>query len=167
MLSAGAKSLDAKGFGVGLYLDDRAEAVADDDHHLYWREWLRLSNLMAFKRYGLTIGSVDMVSVAIEVALPPEETSAAVSPEWQDLLDMATDDERPLLIELGAIVGLPVPELGFELPDGSVISIAWPDQKVGVLLDGEDPEVLLGAGWTAVAPDAAEVANSLSVMEGK
>ena len=61
----------------------------------------------------------------------------------------------------------PGPELGFELPDGSVISIAWPDQKVGVLLDGEDPEGLLDAGWTAVAPDAAEVANSLSVMEGK
>ena len=80
---------------------------------------------------------------------------------------MATDDERPLLIELAAIDGLPVPELGFELPDGSVISIAWPDQKVGVLLDGEDPQGLIDAGWTAVAPDAAEVANSLSVMEGK
>lgn len=167
VLSAGAKSLDAKGFVVGLYLDDRAEAVADDDHHLYWREWLRLSNLMAFKRYGLTIGSVDMVSVPIDVVLPPEESSAAVSPEWQELLDMATDDERPLLIELAAIDGLPVPELGFELPDGSVISIAWPDQNMGILLDGEDLQGLIDAGWTAVGPDAADVANSLSVMEGK
>jgi hypothetical protein len=167
VLSAGAKSLDAKGFVVGLYLDDRAEAVADDDHHLYWREWLRLSNLMAFKRYGLTIGSVDMVSVPIDVVLPPEESSAAVSPEWQELLEMATDDERPLLIELAAIDGLPVPELGFELPDGSVVSIAWEELKVGVLLDGEDPQALIDAGWTAVGPDAADVANSLSVMEGK
>ncbi|MET4004290.1 ATP-dependent helicase YprA (DUF1998 family)/ribosomal protein S27AE [Arthrobacter sp. UYCu511] len=161
VMSAGARSMDAKGFVVSLLLDDRPSAVSLGGHEKAWREWLRLSNLMAFKRTGLTIGTVDLMAASDspvgEFTLThPEETFSA---EWQELLDMATEDELPLLTALAGIGGLPVPELGLELPDGNMVSIGWEDRKIGVLLEDEDPSAHVAAGWIIALPDASHIAE--------
>lgn len=80
---------------------------------------------------------------------------------------MATDEELPLLQELARLDNLPIPDLGLELSDGSVVSIGWEDLKVGVLLDDEDPAPFIAAGWTIIAPDADTVARIFMETEQK
>lgn len=169
VLSAGARSMDAKGFVVSLLLDDRPAAVGSGSHEKSWREWLRLSNLMAFKRSGLTIGTVDLIAATpdLEIVFSGTHAEEPVNPAWQELLDMATDEELPLLQELARLDNLPIPDLGLELSDGSVVSIGWEDLKVGVLLDDEDPAPFIAAGWTIIAPDADTVARIFMESEQK
>lgn len=150
---------------VGLCLDDRTDALNSTSHEASWREWLRLSNLLAFKPIGLTIGSVASgvstgTSVAAEAAR--QEMADGVSPAWSQLLEQASEFEKTLLLQL-ADSGLEVlPELGHEV-DGVPISIAWPDYRVGVVFDGDGHAELEAAGWTTVGIDVDEIRELLKM----
>lgn len=161
VLSAGARSMEAKDFIVSLLIDDRPQAVGSGNHEKSWREWLRLSNLMAFKRTGLTIGTPDLIVSPPDIGevLSDSHGEEFVNAAWQGLLEMATDDELPLLQEMALQGNIAVPELGLELSDRSVVPIGWADRKIGVLLDDEDHAPFIAAGWTIAAPDADAIAR--------
>lgn len=148
---------------VGLCLDDRQDALASSSHEISWRLWLQLSNLLAFKPIGLTIGSVASGvsaggSVAAEVAR--QEMADEVGPAWKPLLDQATEFEKTLLLQL-ATAGLHIlPELGYEV-DGVPVSIAWPDHHLAVVFDDDEREGLEASGWTTVGIDVDEIRELL------
>lgn len=153
-------------FSVGLSLDDRAETVEREGFDESWREWLRLSNLMAFKTVGLSISTLgmDVGDSSIE-----EESTRKGHIElpvgWEGLLEDALEDERIILVAL-ANAGIELaPELGLETASGYVFSLAWPDQKVGVLLE-EDTEARASLeleGWNVVGPKVEAILNALGL----
>jgi ATP-dependent helicase YprA (DUF1998 family) len=149
---------------VGLCIDDRAAALAAGGHEESWRQWLSLSNLMAFKTIGLTIGSV-CSGVEIAGTITEEATkggqSGHLSSGWQALMTDATGPERGLLLELANSDLLLIPELGFEV-EGYPVGISWPGHKVGVLVDDEGRAILEAAGWTIVEPDADAILNTVN-----
>ncbi|CAH0165550.1 ATP-dependent RNA helicase SrmB [Arthrobacter sp. Bi26] len=149
---------------VGLCLDDRAEAVGSPAHEASWREWLRLSNLLAFKPIGLTIGSV-MSTVSAGGSVEEEaarlEMSDGLSPAWNELLEQATEFEKTLLLAIANADISALPELGFEV-DGLPVSIAWPEYRIAVVLDGDGGRSeLQAAGWATVGTDVDNIRELL------
>lgn len=150
---------------VGLCLDDRHEAVGSPSHEASWREWLRLSNLLAFKPIGLTIGSV-MSAVSAGGSVEEEaarlEMSDGLSPAWNELLAQATEFEKTLLLAIANADIRVLPELGFEV-DGLPVSIAWPEYRIAVMLDGDDGQAeLQAAGWATVGTDVDDIRELLT-----
>jgi len=95
-----------------------------------------------------------------------EETAPAeLSPQWERILDYLTPDEPGLAQFVRELAGelakrdKPAPreeQVGFELPDGMwQAEIAWPEDKVAIVLDGDDEETrrrnaaYAEAGWDA------------------
>jgi ATP-dependent helicase YprA (DUF1998 family) len=159
--AAGATSSVMASTAVVLLLDSRDEAVAQTGYHEVWREWLRLSNLLAFKHVAPVIGAVTLAQPAIPVVVEPGAFGKHLSPEWQELLDLATAAERGVLEALAEVDGLPLPELGYELSDGTPLDIAWPDLRVAVVLAGED--LGLPDGWVSVGSDIKQIAHVLKM----
>jgi len=151
-------------FSVGLCLDDREQTVAGEEFATSWREWLRLSNLMAFKTVGLSINTVEQIisagSIGQETALKGHIELPA---GWEGLLADALEEERLLLVGL-ADAGLIVPpELGLESTSGYVLSLGWTEQKVGVLIeqDSETQSALESEGWKIFGPDVTAIMSAL------
>lgn len=146
---------------VVLVLDGRDEAVAQPGYKKVWREWLRLSNLLGFRRTAPAIGAVTLAMPSVPVIVEPGALGKHLRPEWQDILDLATNAERELLEVLAEVDELPLPELGYELDDGTPLDIAWPEHKLAVVFDpaGEYE------GWTLVAGDAAQVLKAFKLKE--
>ncbi|GAA0187842.1 DEAD/DEAH box helicase [Glutamicibacter creatinolyticus] len=153
-------------FAVGLSLDDRDLAVADAGFGESWREWLRLSNLMAFKTVGLSITTVcqDIVGGSSLEQQTVRKGHVALPVGWESLLAEALEDERVLLVELAqAGIGTP-PELGLESASGYVLSLGWSEHRIGVLLE-EDSEAQIAweaEGWQILGPDAAAITAALN-----
>lgn len=161
--AAGATASATASTAVVLLLDSRDQAVAQVGYHDVWREWLRLSNLLAFKHVAPVVGAVTLAQPEIPTVVQPGGVGRHLSPEWQELLDLATSAEKDVLLALSEMDGLPVPELGYELPDGTPIDIAWPAQRVAVVLDGTSPD--LPAGWASVGSDIEEIGHALRTKE--
>ena len=53
-------------------------------------------------------------------------------------LDMVEEQHRPLVRRMLQF-GAPPPEYGWEMDDGTVLEVAWPNAKVGVLTEGQVP----------------------------
>lgn len=130
--SSGSLALAAAGspkslstIAVGLCLDDRAETVGSLSHEESWREWLRLSNLLAFKPIGLTIGSV-MSTVGSGISVEEEAelrgVSESIGADWNALIGDATEEERAILVALAKSGSVPLPVLGYETDGDS----SWP-----------------------------------------
>jgi len=151
-------------FAVGLSLDDRDEAVADADFGSSWREWLRLSNLMAFKTVGLSISTVRQEIAEGSLEQQTVRKGHVLLPAgWEGLLAEALEDERVLLADLvKAGISIP-PALGLESESGYVLSLGWAEQRIGVLLD-DDPEAQSAwenDGWQVLGPQAEAIAAAL------
>ncbi len=152
-------------FAVGLCLDDRDEAVGQEDFATSWREWLRLSNLLAFKTIGLSITTVSQeVSERLIGDQQVRKGHAALPAGWEGLLELAMEDERLLLVGL-ADSGVQVPPiLGVESQEGFVASLGWPNSKVAVLIE-EDAAARASfenEGWTVLLPEASAIKRALS-----
>jgi DEAD/DEAH box helicase domain-containing protein len=112
-----------------------------------WNGALRLMNLLQFLPY-FYVGCAESVEPA-----PAIRTLGSLEPDaWADIADIVLSDIAPLVQELRQS-GVPTPEALYEAAgsDGAVygtFEIAWPDRKVGVVID----EALASSfpGWTVV-----------------
>lgn len=143
-----------------LALDDRDDHLEIHDGRA-WKEWLRLSNW-----FGLRDGHLVTTRTLLtaDSAAPEQSTdTTALSPEWQQLYDTAMPGaERGFVAELAA-AGTPLPQLGVETDNGDVIDIAWPQRRVGVLLDRDSAaaQSLTEVGWTICPPDTTRIIEEL------
>ena len=133
---------------MALCLDDREQSLGSAGHESSWREWLRLSNLMAFKPRGLTIGSVlsDVSAGDASAEAAQVEAAQAVALDWLELLADAMEDEKEDLLRLAGTGLRELPKLGFEV-DGYPADFAWPDRQVAVVYDADAASTFQAAGW--------------------
>lgn len=152
-------------FAVGLCLDDRDEAVHQEDFPTSWREWLRLSNLMAFKTIGLSITTVSQEVAVRSIGDQQVRKGHATLPAgWEGLLEQAMEDERILLVGL-ADAGVQVPPvLGLESHEGFVASMGWPSSKVAVFVEenAAAQSSFENEGWKVLCPEASAIKRALS-----
>lgn len=140
-----------------VLLDDRPGRLTEA-HRPAWEEWLRIGNVLGLRTQPgqiLAVSEVLTGAVASPEA-PATRAPAGLPPQWLALVDLASDEERGLLVDLAAGGSVPVPELGHETDAGVPLDVAWPDARVAVDLN-VDPDTrreLLDAGWTLVPADA-------------
>jgi DEAD/DEAH box helicase domain-containing protein len=153
---------------------DPEAAGSEKQQQAAWREWLRQGNLVQFLPHGLisTPGwggteqpsAVDPPQVWIPTQNGPganagEASASAAEAEqqraWQELSRLSPEVALPFLEALAAAFQAPehpLPEQPFELegPKGDVLAqaeLAWPDQRLAVVMDPEDLEAFTTAGW--------------------
>ncbi len=148
-----------------LLVDDRPERLVDG-HREAWEEWLRLANIVGLRTQPTQIVALSELLAGTVPATPetvPGALVAGLPPAWQVLVDLASDAERQLLVDLAERGSVPVPELGFETVDGTPIDLAWPQLRVAVELDGDEAtrQELVAAGWRWVAADPDAIAAAL------
>ncbi len=85
---------------------------------------------------------------------------AALPLDWQDLVENSVGDAEALLVRRLHALGVPLPCQGFETSDGTPLTLAWPDARVGVLIDGDDGED--EDGWLMLTGDADEIARHVT-----
>src|SRR5699024_9529500 len=91
------------------------------------------------------------------------QSAVELSPEWQQLLDAAIDDqERAILAELGAH-RLPLPVVGEEHAGGVTVDVAFPEHRLALLYeDHEEANLLEAEGWRVLLdPDPDAVVEEL------
>ncbi|WP_435277918.1 DEAD/DEAH box helicase [Rhodococcus yananensis] len=137
--------------------DDRIEVLDGRA----WKEWLRLSNWFGLGgSHRITTRKLLELDSSSPVEAP---TSAALSPEWQDVFDATVSDVEKQLVLALADAGVPVPELSYETDDGEVVDFAWGEHRIGVLLEPNDDIVrtMSESGWTLCPPNAEQIAAAL------
>ncbi|MBX7432549.1 hypothetical protein JDV09_10600 [Mycobacterium sp. Y57] len=139
-----------------LAVDDRDSQVGALDGKA-WKEWLRMSNWLGISDHSRVCTRTLLAAAPAPVSEGP--TEAALSPEWQSLLDEAVSDTERELIRALADSGAAVPVLGYETEGGDVIDFAWADSRIGVVLDGPAE----ADGWTLCPPDPAQILEALKM----
>ena len=140
-------------------VDDRGETVGSSDQVDAWRDWLALSTILQF----LEPGRFQAHTYRTVTAGVPGK-AALLLPAWQviaDVFDGVLED----LVRALAKGETPVPEPGHEVDDGAhVIDLAWPEQRVAVVVDEDDGRDtwLAQHGWTVVPADEHAVRAALS-----
>jgi len=154
---------------VVLMLDDRAAALQNRGFADEWRLWLKLSNLLGAREQSnsATITTfTHSAKPAPQAAIGPVDLSvvARLQPAWAALLSDATTAERGLLLELSAVDGLAIPDMGSELADGIPVSFSWPSSRfiADFALDDHDHRDLEAAGWTVIPANAASIIAALT-----
>jgi hypothetical protein len=146
-------------------LPDGLDDVADPGHKARWTDWLAWANILQFlgtpeNSTGTVVAASSQATgdghhdlwlrqLATAGVVAPEPTGAgpALEPLDADLIEelsFVDDDIRPLV---EAVIGRDGPRFvaGHETAEGLIVEAAFPDQKVGILLPGDDvPE-----GWDA------------------
>ncbi|MCA9546512.1 MAG: UvrD-helicase domain-containing protein, partial [Myxococcales bacterium] len=77
-----------------------------------------------------------------------------------DAAEAALEDVAPALVAgLQRLLeaGVPAPQVGLDAGDGAVLELAWPERRLGLVLDptDEDRSSLSAEGWTLVEADTA------------
>jgi hypothetical protein len=148
-------------------LPDSDDAIRESDHQSRWADWLPWCNLLQFlglpheNRAAVMAGSSQaqlgdhddlwIRYVAREptaAGIPAEEVPAPaaieLSADQREQLGLIAADLRPL-VQSALEAGAPDVVAGHEAEDGSIIEAAWPQQRVGVVVD----DVAAPDGWDA------------------
>lgn len=159
---------------MALVLDARPEAVEQADHADAWREWLRLSDVLAMSEIPYRISTLSAAaspapSTTVDVAAPSVavELAGDLPGGWADVDLEYTEDVVRELASLLAAGGVPPAEGGSELDTGSPAEIAWPDAKVAVVyadMPAEEIAELERGGWAVhrAAGEAAVLAEAVT-----
>ncbi len=165
-------------------------SCGDQQQQAIWREWLRQSNLFQFLPHlvlstpGWGGGEEPSAVDPPEVWIPSDTNSGPIGDEasdsageaerhraaWQELQRFSPKAALPLLEALAAeLQGThhPLPEQAFELegPKRDVIAqaeLAWPDQRLAVVVYPDDLEAFTSVGWrcwSLVDPPASTAAS--------
>ena len=118
-----------------ITLDTRSDVEQDR-----WADWLHLGNVVA----GLTDNAIITTTriYAEDESISPIAAAGAAAPDESiaALLEDCFDDVAKDLAAAVARLGHTNLIVGFEpgWPDGTVIEVAWPDRKVGILAAGSE-----------------------------
>ena len=145
-----------------------------------WRSFLQSCNIFQFHG-GVEVCSSELIADGAFVQMgdtvlattfggtagPPEDTPA-VDVDLQECLALASEPARAFITAVHQ-AGWILPENGFELTsDGRVVGeadLAWPEQKVAVLTEGqaEDRQAFEAAGWRLLVhpADATQLVETL------
>ena len=148
-----------------VHLRDDEASRQTKGYRQLWNGALRAFNLLQFLPGGFWTTRLGVQGERYPEFAPPRETAPADGGEpWEEALEMADREIRPLLREL-AERGAPAPELGFERTgrDGAVVAeaeAAWPSRRVAVLLPDQrrGSSGFRKAGWTVVVSPGADAA---------
>ena len=156
---------DQERWTVVASLPDGPDAIEEVGHRRRWHDWLQWGNLLQFlggpgrqALIGATSSYQELLedvwlldtlgSGETEVTPPAVELDQSLGADLSEAqlaeLSLIVDDEVAALVTTALRRGAPDFVAGHEMEDGAVIEAAWPDQGVGVVLDGEEIEV---AGW--------------------
>ena len=126
-----------------------------------WRRFLLASNLLQFLD-GFSLVTAEYVqSHGTEAIGEAEPEEAVADGRWLDVQEYA-DPACSGLLKACMQAGLPPPEVGYELVDGTgrivaSAELAWPGRRTAVLLqEQQDHERFADAGWTAFGPEDVE-----------
>lgn len=141
---------------VFLYL---YEEGGDEIRHRHWRGALRLFNLLQFlpRSYWLCSSEID------PLPFPSPQPAPDASPDaWDTVLRYLDESLHELAMQLRQ-EGVAPPELGYELGTDDVIEgeleMAWPDRKLGILLEPLSDDLaraLREDGWILLTGDEAQ-----------
>ncbi|GLZ49477.1 helicase [Actinomycetospora sp. NBRC 106375] len=152
---------------TALVLDDR-DAVLDAAHVEAWQEWLRLSNALALRDWPTVITTTSRASAAATVPTTPyvaEPAPTTLKPAFANAHAKALSElERRLIVALNEH-DVPAPAMGNETPDGIMIDMSWPEEKLAVQLPDmppEDRDDLETAGWQVLEPSADAIIAALA-----
>ncbi len=152
-----ARNTHGRATEVVALLDDRKGSLGHQ-HKPAWQDWLRLSNLLNLRLQEAHVTTwllADEAQAAPRVDVARPDVEVQLAGPWGQLVAEALGPERRVL-ELLADLGVSLPTLGHETPEGVPLSVSWPHFKVvvDVELDDEDRNELAGLGWVVVAPEA-------------
>ncbi|BAU99694.1 DEAD/DEAH box helicase [Aurantimicrobium minutum] len=157
---------------VALILDDRIKAVSAPHFKDAWQQWLKFGNLLSPRELSdgahiLALSDSGTSPKTSPITLPA--TSENIPNQWAPLFENASSAEKTLLVELSALAGIPLPELGLEIGDGIPVNLAWSEFKVAVLLEplADDVSDLQSLGWRVVSPNAEDILDALSAGSEK
>lgn len=131
-----------------------------------WSDWLHLGNLLAGLGDDVVITTTLSYNPTAETEPVPVPPVATASSDVEALLADSYDEAARRLGEAGAAAGFTNLVVGFETdwPDGTLVEIAWPELKVGVLPSGAEVPAARD-GWTLLVAGAATEAELLAKLE--
>ena len=151
---AAVKAAEPDAMLVALHVNDAS--LAEVDARALWNGILRLYNLLQFVpgAWWTTALGVDRGNYASFGATVGVEDAQLRDSEWTEAVSLVSSELREMLLQM-AQMGMPVPEVGFELADsaGRVVAeaeLAWPDVRLAVLLGEESAAPFEAAGWQAL-----------------
>lgn len=155
-----AKSMQ---FAARLF-DDADIASTVEEFKRSWNGFLRLYNFMQFIPQALFVTSSGLIQGFYDDLKPSIASTAPASVEMEEsieLLMMLTDPSVHALLEAIVNADLKRPEPGHELlgEANEVVAtaeLAWPDEKLAVLLESTGPssEVFASRGWEVIQFEA-------------
>ena len=142
-------------------IPSRAVDVEAAQHRDRWADWMQWANVLQFLRgYGrnaviaattqadtidldhlwLLDGGRPAPAPVPGVAPSAEQELRGLSSEQEEELELIDDDAVRLLAQSALERGAPDLIAGFEV-DGHPVEVMWPDQRVGIALDGDDRSI--------------------------
>ena len=142
--------------------------LAETDARALWNGVLRLYNLLQFLpgAWWTTAMGVDRGNYASFGATVGAGDAELNDSAWAEAASLANSELREVLLQM-AEMGMPVPEVGFELADsaGRVVAeaeLAWPDERLAVLLGEESTVPFEEADWQVVAAGSSDLVATLA-----
>jgi DEAD/DEAH box helicase domain-containing protein len=129
----------------------------------HWRQWWHAGNLLLNAPNGWLTADQGCNLTALVNA--PAYRRVQMSAEWDSAAQVAHSSVQQLLTDLFAL-GIGAPDVGFELlgPDRRIVAeseLAWPQQKVAVVLRNQLEDEFVADGWTVFAIDADGLSSNL------
>ena len=153
-----------------VHLHDDEASRAHLRYRPLWNGVLRLYNLLQFLpgAWWTTRGGTER-NLYPEYASTVQPSPVSVPPDgWEEAMELTVPELRPAMEQWSAL-GLPLPEVGYELsgPAGRVIAeaeLAWPERTIAVVLaeypDSKSP--FEKAGWRVFEGDAEKLVEAVA-----
>lgn len=139
---------------VLLRLNDSSAPKEDSTFPKAWQGFLRGLNVFQFLPVFAAVAASSEEADLLWLYVQPEEPVQEYDEAWKTVAELVADEDVLRLLQKLFDRKTPIPEVGLDIPDntGKVfgeLELAWPKQKIGVYLDGDDAlaESFLACGW--------------------
>ena len=138
--------------------------MSDGDRRRLWQQWWQAANLLMPISNAWAVADEGCDLAALKDA-PAYQVASGMTGAWEGAAALAAAAVQGLLVGLFAS-RLPAPEVGFEMmgSDRCVAAdceLAWPSQKVAVLLASGGEAAFVAAGWKVFLAGEPSLLNTL------